>query len=95
GLRLFPSKDYCTIIDLIGNYRNADVKLSLFDTRMDSERNNSDWKPVVPLQCSIELETGVINLLQELALIRQPRKEKLLQAFENVKRDLGRIPTYL
>ncbi|WP_029099847.1 DEAD/DEAH box helicase family protein [Brevibacillus thermoruber] len=95
GLRLYPSKEYCTIIDLIGNYRNADVKLSLFDTRTGTERKNHDWKPVVPFNCSMELETGVINLLQEMARKTQPRKEKLLQAFEDVKRDLGRIPTYL
>ena len=95
GLRLFPSKEYCTIIDLIGNYRNADVKLSLFDTRMDTEKKNLAWKPVVPFHCSMELETGVVNLLEELARKRQPRKEKLFQAFEEVKRDLGRIPTYL
>lgn len=31
GLRLHDSKQACTIIDLIGNYRNADIKLSLFD----------------------------------------------------------------
>ena len=32
GLRLHDEKDHCVIIDLIGNYRNADIKLSLFDT---------------------------------------------------------------
>ncbi|MFY0545627.1 DEAD/DEAH box helicase family protein [Brevibacillus sp. H7] len=95
GLRLYPSKEYCTIIDLIGNYRNADVKLSLFDTRIGTERKDLDWKPVVPMNCAIELETGVINLLKEMSLKKQPRKEKLLRAFEDVKRDVGRIPSYL
>ena len=28
ALRLFDGKSYCTIIDLIGNYRNVDLKLS-------------------------------------------------------------------
>ena len=32
GLRIHPDKEACVIIDLIGNYRNADNKLSLFDT---------------------------------------------------------------
>lgn len=49
----------------------------------------------MPPNCAIELETGVINLLQELAYKKQPRREKLLHAFEEVKRELGRIPTYL
>jgi len=95
GLRLHPLKDYCAIIDLIGNYRNADVKFSLFDTRSDTERKNHDWKPVVPLNCAIHLETGVINLLQQMANKRQPRRDKLLMAYHDVKRDLGRIPSYL
>ena len=39
GLRLHDGKDHCVIIDLIGNYRNADIKLSLFDTeRGDGKR---------------------------------------------------------
>lgn len=33
GLRLAEGKSHCVIIDLIGNYRNADVKLSLLDVR--------------------------------------------------------------
>ncbi|MDQ7864893.1 DEAD/DEAH box helicase [Peribacillus frigoritolerans] len=38
GLRLHDSKEHCVIIDLIGNYRNADVKLSLFDTGLTSKK---------------------------------------------------------
>ncbi|MFD2370962.1 DEAD/DEAH box helicase family protein [Brevibacillus sp. GCM10020057] len=95
GLRLHPGKAYCAIIDLIGNYRNADVKLSLFDMNHNGDGKSREWQPSLPETCHIELETGVINLLQELARIKQPRKEKLLHAFEEVKRDLGRRPTYL
>nr|WP_326099512.1 DEAD/DEAH box helicase [Paenibacillus pabuli] len=39
GLRLAEGKSHCVIIDLIGNYRNADVKLSLLDVRGDEERS--------------------------------------------------------
>ncbi|MCP1135778.1 DEAD/DEAH box helicase family protein [Paenibacillus polysaccharolyticus] len=98
GLRLSEGKSHCVIIDLIGNYRNADVKLSLFDGRGDEERGGKALDvaiPEIPYNCGIHLETRVVNLLQELSRKRMPRREKLHQDFLAVKRELGSIPTYL
>ncbi|MFV2050454.1 DEAD/DEAH box helicase family protein [Metabacillus litoralis] len=94
GLRLHDNKDHCVIIDLIGNYRNADIKLSLFDT---SERKGKEITtiPTVPQSCGINLELNVINLLKEMTKKKQPRKEKLLQSYRDLKQELGRRPTYL
>src|SRR5690606_4127687 len=94
GLRLHEQKHNCTIIDLIGNYRNADIKLSLFDTRMDDEksRKKTDVTPIVPGNCVFELETDVIHLLEELARKKQPRKEMLRSMYEEVKAELGYRP---
>lgn len=80
GLRLYEGKDYCVIIDLIGNYRNADVKLKLFDTERNADKNGKREKviPTVPANCSIQLDIRAINLLEEMRKKRQPRKEKLL-----------------
>ncbi|MGE5701754.1 MAG: DEAD/DEAH box helicase family protein [Clostridia bacterium] len=95
GLRLYPSKTHCTIIDLIGNYRNADVKLSLFSLNEREQRTERFQVPVVPADCHLELELGVINLLQEMSSKKHVRKDRLLLAFEAVKQELGRVPTYL
>ncbi|WP_066174436.1 DEAD/DEAH box helicase family protein [Bacillus marinisedimentorum] len=97
GLRLHDGKQHCTIIDLIGNYRNADIKLSLFDTeRADSkQKKKKATEPVVPKQCKVDLDVKVINLLDELAKKKQPRKEKLRDAYFTLKEELGRRPTYL
>ncbi|MGD6818772.1 DEAD/DEAH box helicase family protein [Metabacillus sp. 113a] len=95
GLRLHPEKDHCVIIDLIGNYRNADIKLSLFDTRPSTEKKEKIIEPVVPLSCSVDLDMQVINLLKELTKKRQPRKERLLNNYQMVKEELGRRPSYL
>ncbi len=96
GLRLHPEKSHCVIIDLIGNYRNADLKLSLFDTSdKDRKKKVSEIQPEVPIGCFIDLETQVVNLLEEMARKRQPRKQQLYDSYFKVKQELGRRPRYL
>lgn len=96
GLRLHPAKQYCVIIDLIGNYRNADVKLSLFDTkRGETTKKREKLLPTVPELCELDLDVRVIDLLEEMRRKRQPRREKLLHDYQELKQELGRRPTYL
>jgi len=94
GLRLHPEKEYCTIIDLIGNYRNADIKLSLFDTG-EKKTNSNFFEPTVPRLCEINLDIKVIDLLKEMVRKRHPRREKLLSDYLTLKSEIGRRPTYL
>ncbi|WP_226669718.1 DEAD/DEAH box helicase family protein [Metabacillus litoralis] len=94
GLRLHNHKDHCVIIDLIGNYRNADIKLSLFDIGEKIEKKSSTI-PTVPQSCVIDLELDVINLLKEMTKKKQPRKEKLFKNYYALKHDIGRRPSYL
>ncbi|CEG27131.1 DEAD/DEAH box helicase family protein [Bacillus sp. B-jedd] len=94
GLRVYNGKDYCVIIDLIGNYRNADIKLSVFETE-DSKTKGNKMIPSLPAMCEIDLDVQVIDLLKEMARKRQPRKEKLFNDYMNLKQELGRRPTYL
>jgi type I site-specific restriction endonuclease len=96
GLRLHENKQQCVIIDLIGNYRNADVKLSLFDQSPNSKKSKKKKEiiPTIPDSCTLQLETNVINLLDEMARKQQPRKQQLLSAYWQVKEELGRRPTY-
>jgi Helicase conserved C-terminal domain len=95
GLRLHNAKSHCVIIDLIGNYRNADVKMQLFNTEPPQEKDRRDVIPSVPTGCLIDFDIQVIDLLKELRAKKQPRKEKLLNAYYELKRELGRRPTYL
>ncbi|MEW9109530.1 MAG: DEAD/DEAH box helicase family protein [Cytobacillus gottheilii] len=93
GLRLHSGKSHCNIIDMIGNYRNADIKLSLFDiTEKDTKRT---FEPMLPELCEINLEVKVVNLLKEMIRKKQPRKEKLYQDYKDLKLELGRRPSYL
>lgn len=94
GLRLHEFKSHCVIIDLIGNYRNADIKLSLFDTERGNKKSNI-LQPVVPELCEINLDLNVIDLLKEMVRKKQPRKEKLYHDYMAVKLQFGRRPSYV
>jgi len=96
GLRLHQGKDFCVIIDLIGNYRNANVKLQLFDASSGGRKKGKEPTiPTVPDHCFIDLDERVVNLLEEMHLKRKPRREKLLFDYQELKQQLGRRPTYL
>src|SRR5690606_12179652 len=95
GLRISDQKSYCTIIDLIGNYRNADVKLRLFAADGEARGTAKEaFISSVPDGCELHLETTVINLLNELNRKKLPHRERLHSSFLDLLNELGRIPTY-
>lgn len=95
GLRLAEGKNHCVIIDLIANYRNADVKQSMFYLPQDSKNKKKKQLPVLPEGCEMHLDLEAKMLIDEMANKKRPRKEKLLQSYQQVKSELGRRPTYL
>lgn len=94
GLRLADGKSHCVIIDLIANYRNADVKQSLFYLH-EKQKGRKQTVPVLPDGCEVDLDLAAKNLLIEMSKKKMPRKDQLLQSYYQVKGDLGRRPTYL
>ncbi|MBO9128591.1 DEAD/DEAH box helicase family protein [Bacillus sp. 165] len=94
GLRLYDGKKHCVIIDLIGNYRNADVKMSLFQVA-DEGKKSSALEPILPDNCEVNFEVAAINLLEELVKKKMPRRDILKENYFTVKQDLGKRPTYL
>lgn len=94
GLRIAEGKSHCVIIDFIGNYRNADFKLSVFDTGAKTEGSKT-IQPQVPLTCYLKLDLQVVNLLEELRRKRAPRKEAIVLAYQELKKEFGRRPKYL
>ncbi|MFC4713428.1 DEAD/DEAH box helicase family protein [Planococcus dechangensis] len=95
GLRIAENKDHCVIIDFIGNYRNADLKLGVFDTQPQVKGKAQGVQPLVPVSCDFHLELEVVNLLEELRKKRAPRKQAMILAYRELKLELGRRPTYL
>lgn len=94
GLRLHEHKEYCVVIDLIANYRNADIKMQMLRVDDGKTKRNGTQK-ILPAGCTVEFELEAKQLLDELLKKKMPRKEKLQQGYQTVKIDLGRRPTYL
>ncbi|MEG0450900.1 MAG: DEAD/DEAH box helicase family protein [Lysinibacillus sp.] len=95
GLRLAEGKDVCTIIDMIGNYRNADRKLAVFVAEPEQGYKVTAINDYLPTDCAIHLEIDVINLIEEMARKTATYKQQFVMEFERLKLDIGRRPTYL
>jgi len=95
GLRLANEKSHCVIIDLIGNYRNADVKMRVFTEDGEQPKSLKSTALNLPENCDFRLDLAVVNLLEEMKRKRSPRKQQLVDAFSKLKTDLGVRPTYL
>lgn len=95
GLRLADGKDHCVIIDLIGNYRNADLKWQVFSPEDSTAKGVANIADALPMNCEIYLDTQVVDLVQHM--IRKYRKPKdvLLSHYFDLKAEIGRRPTYL
>ncbi|MCH4825376.1 DEAD/DEAH box helicase family protein [Planococcus halocryophilus] len=94
GLRIADGKTHCVIIDFIGNYRNADLKLAVFN-KEETTVGNKNVEPLIPLQCEFNLDLQVINLLEEMRKKRSPRKELVVMEYQELKKEMGKGPSYL
>lgn len=95
GLRLADGKTYCVIIDLIGNYRNADTKLSIFSAEQMEKPNLYTIQAAIPEYCSIELETEIIDLIKEMDKKAASHKQRMIYEYFRLKEELGIRPSYL
>jgi superfamily II DNA or RNA helicase/HKD family nuclease len=95
GLRLAEGKSHCVIIDLIGNYRNADTKLSVFIPEPTDKFELKTVQTSLPELCSVNLETEIIDLVKEMAKKAASHKQRLIYEYFRLKEEMGSRPTYL
>jgi superfamily II DNA or RNA helicase/HKD family nuclease len=94
GLRKAEGKQYCQVIDLIGNYRNLEMKLRLFG-EMERKNGKTRFVSSLPEACLFDLDTQSIDLIARYHEQLPLRKRRLVQNYLDVKCRLGRRPTYL
>ncbi|MNS14895.1 UvrABC system protein B [compost metagenome] len=102
GLRLREGKTHLTALDFIGNYRKAHYKVALITGRMDDAtdvrkaiQEFTSGELVLPPGVSVEFDLRAINLMQEFARKGEPRRQLLVESFEEVESALGHRPTLL
>jgi hypothetical protein len=98
GLRLHSGKTHCTVIDLIGNYRNADAKLQWLGVKNPAALATGGLESIrtaMPPSCRLDMDVEVIDVLRRMIRQQTPRKILVLDAYERLREELGRSPSYL
>lgn len=97
GLRIAEGKSHCVIIDCIGNYRNANRKLRIFKPHLKAnERLKLDEVETIPMtDCVLHFDLDVIDLLEEMTRKNRNYRQQIIDAYFELKMELGRRPTYL
>lgn len=105
GLRLSAGKEYLTVLDFIGNYRRAHYKVPLILGRLADEPDPAALRKVVaefaagavalPPGVEVHFDLRAIDLIREMAARGEPRRQRLVAAYEDVVAELGHRPTML
>ena len=92
GLRLFPGKEYLTVLDFIGNYHNAGQVKGLF---CQEERGNYGKTVPTPCpdNCYIDFDLRLLDLFERMEKARQPLRAAIKDEFCRIERLLGKRPT--
>ena len=94
GLRIADGKSHCVIIDLIGNYRNARKKFEVFTEDQELPAKISSETFTESDYFEFHFETAIIDLLESMKQ-NEPIQQKLINAYFDLKAELGKRPTYL
>ena len=97
GLRLYKNKEFLTVLDFIGNYKNAGKFIKNL-----KERKNPDGKPfsnieeenyIFPDGCLVDFEFELIDLFERLKQKSQSVQSIIKNEFYRIKDLLGKIPS--
>lgn len=107
GLRLHPGKAHLTVLDFIGNYRNAHVKLPLLtstDPTVDPDPSRAlkllqRWQldgirpDEIPEGVEVRFEPVALDALREALRRASPQRELVVSELKEFAERLGRTPT--
>lgn len=96
GLRKYPGKDYVTVLDFIGNYKNNYlIPLALnHDTSRDIDRARAETRlPEIIGVSTINFDrVATARILTSLAQTKLDSMRVLRQSYQELKNRLGRVP---
>ncbi|MGL5294226.1 MAG: DEAD/DEAH box helicase family protein [Aeromonas sp.] len=91
GLRLHPGKTHLEVIDLVGNHKACLYKPALLEQQLRKTQGTRSV-PALAEGCFINLDPALLAIL---TLLKQSRKHVLLDAYRQLKTELGYRPTAL
>ncbi len=96
GLRKYPGKDYVTVIDFIGNYKNnylIPIALNLDDSLDKDQLKQETLLPqLIDLSTINFTQIASDKILQSLDKVKLDSLMHLKQSYKDLKQKIGRIP---
>lgn len=96
GLRKYPGKEYVEVLDFIGNYKNNYmIPIALTGDNSyskDQARDTVDIEPTVGMSTIAFDEVAKERIYESLSKVKLDGLANLRDAYQNIKRRVGRIP---
>ncbi len=93
GLRVYEGKRFLTVLDFIGNYRNANRIPSLLTGREGGVRTISDLSQALPDGCTADFDLEIIKLFDLMESRKEKLRSLLRNEYERVKSEIGHVPS--
>lgn len=99
GLRKYNGKDYLTILDFIGNYKNVQAKINFFGGDIETDDaldkvlyNPKEYEELLPDGCIVDFDFRLIDLFKQLKMA-DSLDSRLRIMYQDVKNLVNRRPT--
>lgn len=96
GLRRFKNKEYLNVLDFIGNYKKANLIPFLLSGKDYDGKAFVKGTPMefeYPDECHIDFDFRLIDLFKKQSESELNAKDRILQAYQEVKEALGHRPS--
>lgn len=90
GLRKAPNKPYLTVLDFIGNYRNANRIPEFLTGQTQTGFGATQVSP--PLDCIIDFDLRLVDLFREMQKNSQSPERQFLEEYKRIERLKGHRP---
>ena len=91
GLRNAPNKPYLTVLDFIGNYRNAN-RIPSFLTGKEC-RTLGVNSLTIPMDCIIDFDLRLIDLFQTMSRNAMTLEQRFMEEYERIREMKGHRPS--
>ncbi len=94
GLRKNKNKDYLTVLDFLGNYKNV-TKIPSFLSKNNGKLSSASnlAELTLPDDCFIDFDLELIDLFKQIEKSQKSRKDLIDEEYYRIKEELGHRPS--